>query len=341
MFLASVVWACGGATPSPSDNTGGGNVGGGGGSAGASGGSAGRPSAIAGSPGVGGSPADLVMPIERSGKYVLEFENTVFEVDPTVGGRITTFSVAGQNVLAGADVTGNDVNWGSTVWPSPQTAWDSDAEEDWPPLEHVDSAQYTAAVEGKTIVLTGPAAPDEGDLAKVRVTKRFTPNLFERAIDCDLSLTNTDSDPKMFALWQVSRVAPNGLSFFPTGEVVARNELTTTDAAGVTWFQHPGGSGKINADAGGSWLAHVAGGLVFVKRFAGLTPAQQAPGEGEVELYAADEYVELEVQSEYLELAPGASLTWSVRWLLRPLPSTITPEVGSTELVQFVRGLAE
>jgi len=36
---------------------------------------------------------------------------------------------------------------------------------------------------------------------------------------------------------------------------------------------------------------------------------------------------------------PGETLTWKVRWIVAELPSQLSAELGSSELVDFVRGL--
>ena len=65
-----------------------------------------------------------------------------------------------------------------------------------------------------------------------------------------------------------------------------------------------------------------------------------APGHGEVEIYASgtNTYIEVENQGAYESIPPNGSVTWTVRWYLRYLPSNITPTAGSTELLDFVRG---
>ncbi len=63
--------------------------------------------------------------------YILEFNHIYFEVNAQIGGRITTFSLDGKNVLTGPSV--NPDNYGSTFWTSPQSDWD------WPPIPEIDN----------------------------------------------------------------------------------------------------------------------------------------------------------------------------------------------------------
>ena len=69
--------------------------------------------------------------------YTFASGNTVFAVDAAKAGRIVTFSLAGKNVLTAAK-NSQDNNWGSTFWPSPQSAWN------WPPPAELDPGAYAA-----------------------------------------------------------------------------------------------------------------------------------------------------------------------------------------------------
>jgi hypothetical protein len=286
-----------------------------------------------------------VLPVERAGKYVLEFGSTVFEVDPQIGGRVTRFSLNGVNVVASEVQTGDSINWGSSTWPSPQVDWRPG--DDWPPIARVDSEPYAAALDGNTIVLTSATSPQAGNEAKVSFTKRFSADLAAGAVDVEIVLRNDGANARSWAPWQVSRVPSNGLSFFPTGTVTVRDELPTSTGAGATWYQHPSGlpitgpdkyGGKLTADANAPWLAHVKGQVLFVQEFPAVQPAQFAPGEGEVTLYGANTltYLELEPQGPYTLLQPGEALTWRLRWYVREVPNDVTVSAGSAELVSLV-----
>ena len=60
------------------------------------------------------------------------------------------------------------------------------------------------------------------------------------------------------------------------------------------------------ADGVGGFVAHAASGLLFLKSFADVPPELQAPGEGEIEIYANNRYVEIEVQGPYAVIDAGA-----------------------------------
>jgi hypothetical protein len=269
----------------------------------------------------------------RDGKYTIALGDLTFEVDPAVGGRVTRFALAGQNVLTGSDV--DSTNWGSTFWPSPQARWD------WPPVPELDSQPYNATVEGDTLTLVS----QPGMRAKVRITKRFRALPEQLAIELSYTLQNTDSNSASWAPWEISRVAAGGLTFFPTGQTTVNTQLPVHEQSGVTWYQHQpsmvGSGQKFSGDGSGGWIAHAAGHTLFLKRFTDTAPAQQAPApEAEIELYAAAGYVEIEPQGPYTPLMPDQTLSWSVRWYLRPIPDAVSVQPGDAQLLQLAQMLA-
>jgi hypothetical protein len=265
---------------------------------------------------------------------VLTVGDVSLEVDPQQGARVTRFAFAGQNLLTGPEVDSG--NWGSTFWPSPQTRWN------WPPVPELDSQPYTAMLAPDAVLLSSQA----GMRAKVSVQKRFSASPSDGAIEIEYTLRNDDQTAVGWAPWEITRVAPNGLSFFPSGQFSVTSELPVMNAASCTWYRHdpnavPMSGQKFSADGSEGWLAHVAGDVLFVKRFADVLPDQQAPApEAEIAIYAAKGYVELEPQGPYTELAPGASLRWKVRWYARKLPAGTTAAVGDSALIELARNIA-
>lgn len=291
----------------------------------------------------GGGNVELKMPIERNGKYVLEFGDVLFEVDPAVGARVITFSFKGTNAIthdASSDVDGH-ISYGSTFWPSPQSAW---AGGKWPPIPEIDNQAYTPSVDGNSIVMTQSMSPSSAN--KLSVVKRFTPVLNAQAVDVQYTLSNKDSAAASWAPWEITRVPSGGLTFFTTGTNVV--QLATSDAlapagrtmnqGGVTWYKNMSGDkGKYSADCLEGWLAHASSSLLLVKRFMDVPVAQQAPGEGDCEFYAGNGYVELENQGAYGSLPANGSVSWTVRWYIRNLSDPSIATVGNAAIVTMVR----
>ncbi|NEQ97444.1 MAG: DUF4380 domain-containing protein, partial [Cyanothece sp. SIO2G6] len=181
----------------------------------------------------------------------------------------------------------------------------------------------------------------------LQISKNFAIDTERGGIAVEYIITNRSDEVQAFAPWEVSRVHPNGLTFYPTGETKLGSgpfdELTTQDINGVTWFKYDHQAiqtnQKLYADGAEGWLAHVYGDKLLVKAFQDVPLERQAPTEGEIEIFAnaSSPYVELEQQGPYAEIRPQESLSWTVHWFLRKLPSNWVAEVGDRKLVDFVR----
>jgi hypothetical protein len=279
-----------------------------------------------------------VLPRVDGTVYTFSFATTELAVDAAIAGRIVKCALAGEDILTVAK-NRDDNNWGSTFWTSPQSDWN------WPPPAEMDPAPYRARLDGGTLVLESALIP----ATELVVSKRFSADASRGIVTVEYGIVNKGGSPRSVAPWEISRVASGGLTFFPMGDGQPwkgfQELLPLTIIDGVAWL--PSGTvpaaadQKAFADGREGWIAHVAGNLLLVKSFPGITTAQAAPGEAEIELYTdpGRTYVEVENQGEYVELAPGAATSWPVRWILRRLDAKIPVKPGSTELLQLVRGL--
>jgi hypothetical protein len=265
------------------------------------------------------------------------------QVDPSQGARISSLRLGGADILAGSAVTMTTVNWGSTFWPSPQSLWN------WPPIAAIDSAPYACAADD-SYSFTLQGAANAGTGPKISVKKKFSGDLTQQAMVIDYTMTNTSTAAIMVAPWEISRVPPGALSFYPAGSAPGTRTgssfalpSTTTDGSGITWYQNVPSSTqyKLFADGLGGWLATVVGNNVFVKKFDDVPAAAQPPTEAEIEIYSSQYYIEVENQGAYASLAAGASVTWTVRWFVRPLPAGATAAVGDANLLAFVQSLVQ
>ena len=279
-----------------------------------------------------------VVPAANGNLYSFHFGDTRFVVDSNLGGRIVTFALSGRNILTGPAV--DPANFGSTFWPSPQSDWG------WPPPAEIDAAPYAASIDGASLSLSGATAAG----LDLGVEKKFSADSQTGVVTVVYTLANRGSKPRRMAPWEITRVATGGLTFFPMGEGGPRKGpqdlLSPTVVNGVAWFPYNAAAitadQKLFADGRQGWIAHVDGDLLLVKSFADTLPAQAAPGEAEIEIYAngSHTYVEVENQGAWIDLAPGAATAWTVRWMLRKLDLASTPaRVGSAPLADFVRSL--
>jgi hypothetical protein len=84
--------------------------------------------------GDGGAAAQPVTPMATGDAYSFAFAAVSFTVNAETGARVTSLSVGGTELLAGAAI--NATNYGSTFWTSPQSAWG------WPPPAPSTSSPY-------------------------------------------------------------------------------------------------------------------------------------------------------------------------------------------------------
>jgi hypothetical protein len=278
--------------------------------------------------------ADRITPAVRDGKYILALDDVSLEIDPTIGARITGLHLEGRNLLLGSEVDAG--NFGSTFWTSPQSTWG------WPPVPELDHGPYEAVVEGGTLVLR--SSPSR--TLAVQVEKRFAADAGRGAFLLEFRIRNRGSEPARMAPWQITRVHPGGLSFFPSDEgAYPPSNLLVREVQGITWYAFDAATvtdhQKLFADGREGWLAHVDGDALLLKTFAVVPRDRQAPGEAQIEIYAtpAHTYVEVEVQGAYETIAPGAVSTWSVSWLVRRIPADVPRAAGSPELAEYVRAL--
>jgi len=274
----------------------------------------------------------------KDGRYTITLQNQILEIDPAVGGRIASLTLDGEEFLTGKNI--NATNWGSTFWPSPQSAWN------WPPAAALDNLPYTASVENHVLKLVSQPDPNLGYV----FTKEISGNPQKLSFSIKYTITNKTTQTQQVAPWEITRVKPKGLTFYPTGPGEKRGTLAAyiENKAAITWFNYqedkiPTEHLKLFADGAEGWLAQVNQDLILVKQFPDVPAGKAAPTEAEIEIYSAPakNYIEIEQQGIYTELPPGASTTWDVTWYLRKLPNNIKAEPGNAALVDFVRKLVK
>ena len=180
----------------------------------------------------------------------------------------------------------------------------------------------------------------------VEIEKRFSADRARGALTFEYRIHNLGPAPLQTAPWQITRVGPGGLTFYPSGEgSFPPSNLGVRDALGATWYDYDKAAitdhQKHFADGREGWLAHVDRDALLVKTFPAVPRSAHAPGEAQIEIYAspAHTYVEVEAQGAYEAVAPGDALSWEVVWLPRRLPAKLPVSVGSEALLAHVRAL--
>jgi hypothetical protein len=281
-------------------------------------------------------PAALAKGLPRRVPHGLRIEHgpLALELDPMDGGRIVELSLAGRSVVVPRSESVRA--YGSSFWPSPQSDWK------WPPPPELDALPWQARIDGPAIV----AESLENQQQRLSASQRIEP-LSSGGFVIDYRIKNHSSAARKLAGWQNTRVRPRGLTFFPSSApAYPQSAFALSPQGGVMWFAHGGPAdarkGKLFADGDEGWLAHVDADLLFVKVFPEVARERQAPGEGEVEIYVdpAGEFVEVEQQGPYEEVAPGGELYWSCRWALERLEPRQPWHPGDGGLVARARALA-
>jgi hypothetical protein len=275
-----------------------------------------------------------VRSVARGKNYALDFGPYSVEVDPADGGRIVSFSLSGRSVILSRDESPEA--YGSSFWPSPQSDWS------WPPPPALDKGEWKTTMEDGALVFESQV----DDKLALSVRQRITADTASGALDIEYTLSNRGRASRRVAPWQNTRVRPGGVTFYPSATGTSpQSTLKLAPQDGIVWYVHvPSAvheSGKSFGDGAEGWLAQVDGDLLFVKVFPDVPPSAQAPGEGEIEIYVHEtgRFVEMEQQGPYVEIPPGGSSSWKVRWLVRQLPSEVAAEGRGRKLVDFVRSV--
>lgn len=276
-------------------------------------------------------------PVFEAGRYVLSMGDVELEVDPAVGGRVTRFSLGGENILTGPEVVAGGEGslpnmYGSTFWTSPQSAWG------WPPEVEIDAAAHRADVSGDVLTLTSAAGAATG----YSVRKRFWTDAAKGRVSIEYTLENQRATLPA-APWEISRVPKEGIVLFAAAApALAQSNLPSSYGDGVAWVDialAPAVDSKLFQDGSEGWIAYVYRDLAFIKSFEDTPTDAAAPGEAEIEVFVNGlyDYVEIEQQGRYALPPAGGSASWRVHWILKRLPSGLDASLGSSELVAWVR----
>ena len=247
----------------------------------------------------------------EDGKYSLSVGHVTLTVDAQKGGKIVSYRYDDKEILSQTKIPNS---FGSTFWTSPQSEWN------WPPVPEYDTKPFNAEVAGDKLILTGEKSKRFG----YRVRKELTTNKKDNAIVITYTIINESGETRKVAPWEISRVPNGGILFFDAKEVTPANNMETMPFVyekKAAWYtlDESRKNRKINADGKG-WLAFCDNGLLFVKKFPDLKPAEPAPAEAEIQIYVntGKTFVEIEEQGAYTTLNAGEELSWTVRWYLEP-----------------------
>lgn len=299
--------------------------------------------------------AQRVMPVSgASSTYTLTTGGTVLQVGTADGGRIASLKYQGTELLRTKSmVSGNDLLWGSTLWPSPQAYWTATCKTAtnntcWPPPVALDPNAYTGGLLASDTALSYTGGSDS--YTGLRFRKTFWADSRDSVFTNRYHLINTTGAAINWAPWETTRFPSGGMAFWPTGDGPVTGNAAmvqrTRDTLGVTWFTYDSamtlsGNTKIYADGGpAGWMARIdKNRILFLKKFTDSPVAKKAPAtENEIEIYVTRDLLEFEVQGPYNPIPARDSIAWEVQWLVRKLPDNV-PIGRNAAMVAFVNQL--
>lgn len=275
----------------------------------------------------------LAFSLKNDKKLVLSSGKVKMVIDPQVSGRIISFAYGGINILTGNEV--HPENYGSTLWPAPQSIWH------WPPYEVLDKNPYQVIRHTNGEILL-QSKPDS--VSGLQFTKHFV--VKDDHFLLKYSIKNISVENKEVAAWEVTRVDTSGRAFFPlSGEAeLDKSSLQNIENKNNYLWYYPDyenmeNSQKYYGYGKDGYLAWATGNLLFVKSFPDINPAQPAPGQAEIEIFAHSEYpyIELENHGPYRLLNPGETLDYEVKWYLRK----ISKQMKEEQIIKLAESLIE
>lgn len=269
--------------------------------------------------------------LKKDENLTIKSGNVSITVDPQVSGRIVTFALNGKNVLTDQEV--HSFNYGSTLWPAPQSEWH------WPPYEALDKDPYQIEKYNTREILL-KSRPDT--VSGLQFIKHFITK--KKYISIIYGIKNISSQIRKVAAWEVTRVDTSGRAFFPlSGEPpmdkssLQNIKITDNYLWYIPDFEKLENSQKYYGYGKKGYLGWVTDNILFVKSFPDIRPEQPAPGQAEIEIFAHSQYpyIELENHGPYVNLQPDEALNYEVKWYLKKLKDNLTDQ----EIIEQAEGL--
>ena len=232
-------------------------------------------------------------------------------VEPALGGRISSLTYDGVEVLK---TTRDDANlqWGSTVWTSPQSDWN------WPPPPAFDSEPYVLTeLSEHRILLEGPR--DSATFLRMRKRIVLGP-------DSDIGLTywvtNEGVSSVSAALWENTRLPYAGTFEFVADTVWTERDSIEFDFQDslriVTLDDRHTEAGKLFANLPTGTATYRHNGLELTKHTVVKDLYRTPPKEAPLEIYADPKagFFEFELVGDYRNISPGESNNVRLKWSL-------------------------
>ena len=248
-------------------------------------------------------------------------KNQTATFDLATGGRLASFTHAGKELLK-TTRDADDLQWGSTVWTSPQSAWN------WPPEATFDRNAFTVQeATASSVTLVSGVDP----ATKLQLTKTFIFSTSGKGglhLGATYNLFNRGDQPVGRGLWENTRLPYGGDYLFVVDSMrvdkLADNFATRGDATVVTLQPGDGQKGKLFIRPTKGKATWAYNGLRLRKLWYLNPDYDVAPGQAPLEIYldAESGFTEFEIQGVYKEIQPGEGVGLSVDWQVVELVET-------------------
>ncbi|MEM1357497.1 MAG: DUF4380 domain-containing protein [Bacteroidota bacterium] len=239
-------------------------------------------------------------------------ESLSLTVEPAIGGRIASLKLAGQEVL-NTKRDSQNVQWGSTVWTSPQSDWK------WPPIAAFDAKAFTVEELRENVLLL----VSERDSATLLRMRKCISLGSDNEVGLTYWLTNEGNSTVKVAVWENTRLPYAGRIEFRADSIrftQETNPITYRDSIATIHFddRHSGRT-KVFTDLVTDSVTYFNAGLAFTKYTTITHLVHTAPKQAPLEIYYDPEagFMEFELQGEYKLLAPGESVSLRVKWKVK------------------------
>lgn len=236
--------------------------------------------------------------ISSDNELTLKKGDLSISVDAAIGGRISSFKWKDLEFLK-TSRDDDHLQWGSTIWPSPQSEWD------WPPPAGMDKGPYELLTQNTNELILKST---NNDYRGIEVEKKIQLNEDRAGIDITYSFSNRGEDSLSIGIWENSRISYTGTIYWKSQTSQKLESLSVDD--------HPGKKYKKFVEDGSGWLAYEKGGYIWIKAMQMPLNSEVAPGQAAIEIYLdrADGFAEIEDHGPYQKLAPGESMSLEVKW---------------------------
>jgi hypothetical protein len=190
-------------------------------------------------------------------------------------------------------------------------------------------------------------AQQKGPLSGIQKTLKVTLASKANAVRVIHTMTNMNNEPVEAAPWGLSVMAPGGLAIVPLPKKIPHEDRLTHNQQWSIWgytnLQDPRwgfgskyvflrqdperGPTKIGFAHAEGWAAYLLEGCLFVKHFEFVPSAKYPDGGVNLEVYAQEEFLEMESLGPLMTLGPKEGVNHEERWVLhKDVPPCVTED---------------